>query len=194
MSGLLRRSMRALVSTPVRGGAHAGPIKPIGPNFPQVSEKTMGPNSFTRGSYTIFSLYNPINGPMYRPPQVVGGIHNPTIDPNKHFNTQDRFETLTPAEYMKCFGYQFLNAIPAFVCVAIPIGGVFFFVWLEHRREPMEIFIDREEFWKDFDTWQYGVMYDHHHFSHMLAHRRAHKWGYAGLDYTLKGHDDHGHH
>mmetsp|Transcript_65005 Transcript_65005/g.121069 ORF Transcript_65005/g.121069 Transcript_65005/m.121069 type:complete len:197 (-) Transcript_65005:136-726(-) len=191
MSGLLRRSVRSLGSMPLRGGAHAGPIKPIGPNFPAVSEKVMGPQGWFKGSYTIFSLYNPIKGRMYRPPSAVGGIHNPVIDPMKHFNTQDRFETVTPLEYLNCFLWQLSLSSVIVVAVGIPLAGVLFFVWLEHRREPMEIFIDREEYWKDFDTWHYGVYYDHHHFSHMLAHRRAHKWGYAGLDYTLQG--DHGH-
>mmetsp|Transcript_48677 Transcript_48677/g.115671 ORF Transcript_48677/g.115671 Transcript_48677/m.115671 type:complete len:192 (+) Transcript_48677:103-678(+) len=191
MSGLLRRSMRPLVSAPLRGGLGPGPIKPIGPNFPLKSEKEMGPHGFMRGSYTMLSLYNPIVGPLYRPPWIVGGIHNPTIDPIKHFNTQDRFDTCTPWEFFKCFMYQYSAARPILICIGIPVTAVLTIVWLEHRREPMEVFMDREEYWKDFDTWQYGILYDHHHFSHMLAHRRAHKWGYAGLDYTLQG--DHHH-
>ncbi|CAJ1356309.1 unnamed protein product [Effrenium voratum] len=62
----------------------------------------------------------------------------------------------------------------------------------------MEIYIDREEYWKHFKDYYYGtelrcVYFDHHHYSHMLCHRRAHKWGYAGQDITLEEHG-HGHH
>uniref|UniRef100_A0A7S4RWW4 Uncharacterized protein n=1 Tax=Alexandrium monilatum TaxID=311494 RepID=A0A7S4RWW4_9DINO len=196
MSGLLRRAaVRTAAVAPTRGGGHAatGPIKPIGPNFPLKSEKEMGPHGWLRGSYTILSLKNPIVGPLYQPPWVVGGIHNPTIDPAKHFNTQDRFQTVTFMEYVKCFMYNTLPARAQFYMVGVPICCILFVTWLEVRREPMEIFMDREEYWKDFDSYAYGVYFDHHHFSHQLCHRRAHKWGYAGMDFTMEG-DGHGHH
>mmetsp|Transcript_12154 Transcript_12154/g.37525 ORF Transcript_12154/g.37525 Transcript_12154/m.37525 type:complete len:196 (+) Transcript_12154:80-667(+) len=193
MAGLLRRaSARACTALPRRGGGHevaVGPIKPIGPNFPLKSEKEMGPHGWMRGSYTILSLKNPIVGPLYRPPWVVGGIHNPTIDPVKHFNTQDRFATVTFQEYVKCFIYNLLPARVQLYMIGVPVCCILFVTWLEHRREPMEIFMDREEYFKDFDSYCYGVYFDHHHFSHQLCHRRAHKWGYAGQDYTL----EHGH-
>merc|ERR550525_854868 len=115
--------MRAARALPGRGG-DAGPIKPIGPNFPLTSEKTMGPHGWMRGSYTIKSLKNPIVGPLYRPPWVVGGIHNPTINPDIHFNTQDRFSTLTAAEWVKCWLYnllparvQWIQVLGPFLCV-----------------------------------------------------------------------------
>merc|ERR1712039_281663 len=82
--------MGALAAAPKRGGDVGTPVKPIAANFPRTSEKTMGPHGFGRGSYTIKSISSPIVGPIYRPPWVVGGIHNPTIDPVKHFNTQHR--------------------------------------------------------------------------------------------------------
>merc|ERR1711870_38561 len=72
----------------------------------------------------------------------------------------------------------------------LPVCGVLLLTLLEHRREPMEIFMDRETYWKDADSYMWGVYFDHHHFSHQLCHRRAHKWGYHGQDYTLEG----GHH
>merc|ERR1712190_253086 len=158
-----------------------------GPNFPLTSEKTMGPHGWMRGSYTIKSLKNPIVGPLYRPPWVVGGIHNPTIDPIKHFNTQHRFATVSFGEYCKCLFYHLLPVRVQVIMCAIPIIAVLCITILEHRREPMEIFIDREEYAKDIDSFMYGVYFDHHHFSHMLCVRRSHKWGYAGLDYTLEG-------
>mmetsp|Transcript_33030 Transcript_33030/g.95018 ORF Transcript_33030/g.95018 Transcript_33030/m.95018 type:complete len:199 (+) Transcript_33030:68-664(+) len=198
MAGMLRRAaLRPLQALPRRGSdlAH-GPIKPIGPNFPLTSEKTMGPHGWMRGSYTILSLNNPIVGPMYRPPWVVGGIHNPTIDPVKHFNTQNRFETVTFAEYVKCFFYTCLPARAQLFMIMVPVTCVVIVTWIEQRREPMEIFMDRETYWKDPNSYMYGVYFDHHHFSHMLCHRRAHKWGYAGKDITLEGdhHDGDNHH
>jgi len=140
-----------------------------------------------KGSYYFWSLTNPIRGPLYRPPWVVGGIHNPTIDPVKHFNTQHRFETITAAEWVKCFFYALLPARVQIIMVGIPVMCIIFITWIEQRREPMEIFMDREEYWRDFDSFCYGVYFDHHHFAHMLAHRRAVKWGYDGLDVTLEG-------
>merc|ERR1712179_623296 len=107
-----------------------------------------------------------MGGPMYRPPWVVGGIHNPTIDPIKHFSTQDRFETVSFREFVKCFCYAMLPARVMIFMVALPI---IFVIIVEQRREPLETFMDREEYWKDFDSYFYGVYFDHHHFSHMLS-------------------------
>merc|ERR1719174_3268894 len=147
MSGLLRRAgSRAAAALPVRGGGGHGPIKPIGPDFPLKSVKEMGPHGWMKGSYTILSLKNPIVGPMYRPAYVIGGIHNPTIDPNKHFNTQHRFQTVTTMEFIKCFLYALMPARVQIFQVYFPLLGVVFVTWLEQRREPMEIMMDREEY------------------------------------------------
>merc|ERR1712013_270598 len=166
-----------------------GPIKPIGPNFPRTSEKYMGRHGWNRGSYYFWSLSNPIKGPLYRPPWVVGGIHNPTVDPVAHFNMQHRFATVSFQEYAKCFIFALLPARVQIIMTSIPVIAVIIITFIEQRREPMEIFMDREEYWKDYDSYCYGVYFDHHHYSHMLCHRRAHKWGYAGQDITL----EHGH-
>merc|ERR1740120_68174 len=191
MSGLLRRAARPVAQLPTRGGGgHQGPIRPINNNFPFTSEKTMGKHGFLRGSYTMMSLKNPIVGTLYRPPWVVGGIHNPTIDPVKHFNTQDRFKTLSFFDFAKCWFYNILPARVQVFMVMIPSSCVLFVTWVEQRREPMEIFMEREEYYKDPVSYMWGVYFDHHHFSHMLCHRRSHKWGYAGQDITL----EHGHH
>merc|ERR1719407_15472 len=108
MSGLLRRSaLRPLTMVPKRGGGGAGPVNPVNSNFPLTSEKTMGPHGWMRGSY---SITKGIVGPLYRPPWVVGGIHNPTIDPEQHFNTQDRFKTVSLGMFVKCFFYALLPA------------------------------------------------------------------------------------
>merc|ERR1712228_1068131 len=172
-----------------RGAPSTGPIHPIGPGFPLTSPKTMGRQGWCKGSYYFWSLSNPIKGPLYRPPWVVGGIHDPTVDPVKHFNTQDRFITLTWAEYFRCYFYPLLGARVQAIMAFIPVCCVLIITWVEQRREPMEIFMDREEYFKDYDSYCYGVYFDHHHFSHMLCHRRAHKWGYAGQDiYLEEGH------
>merc|ERR1719401_1098399 len=150
----------------------------------------MGPHGWMSGTY---SITRGCNGPLYRPPWVVGGIHNPTINPEQHFNTQDRFKTVSFSEYVKCFFYVLLPAFKSqLFMVSFPCLIVLTITWIEQRREPMEIFMERETYWKDPNSYMYGVYFDHHHFSHMLCHRRAHKWGYAGLDVTLEG-DEHGH-
>jgi len=146
----------------------------------------MGPHGFGRGSYSFWSLEKPFKGPLYKVPWVVGGIHNPVIDPTKHFNMQDRFITLTFGEYLKCLLYPLLGARAQWVMAILPVSAVMFIVWMEQRREPMEIFMDREEYFKDADSIMYGVYFDHHHFAHMLAHRRQNKWGYAGKDIYME--------
>jgi len=199
MAALLRRATRQLSSLPIRGGgkevAPAGLVKPINDNFPLTSPKVMGRHGWMKGSYTILSINNPIKGPLYSPSWLCGGIHNPTIDPLVHFHTKDRFQTVSFWEFVKCFLYCLLPARPMFGMVAIPITCVFLITCLERRREPMEIYMDREKYWENYDDYYYGVYFDHHHFSHQLCQRRAHKWGYAGQDITLEGHghDDHHH-
>lgn len=59
---------------------------------------------------------------------------------------------------------------------------------MERRREPQEVFIDREEYFRNWQTMMYGVLYDHHKYAHMLAKRRQQKWHYD--DVTMK----HAHH
>merc|ERR1712050_365534 len=160
--------------------------KPIHANWPQTEKKVMGNHGWMNGSYCFYDLKNPIKSELYRPPWVVGGIHNPTIDPNVHFSTQDRFTTCDFSTYWRAywnsFSYVraqlFMAYAPAFCIIVITI--------IEQRREPMEIFMDRETCFEDFDSYCFGVYFDHHHFSHMLDHRRAHKWGYAGQDITLE--------
>ncbi|CAE8588566.1 unnamed protein product [Polarella glacialis] len=192
--------MRTGTALPQRAASHhqkpnlTALVKPIGPNFPLSSEKAMGPHGWMRGSYHFWSLENPIVGPLYRPPWVVGGIHNPIIDPVKHFNTQDRHATCTAFEFAKCFFYNFLPARVFLCLVFAPITMIFMWMILEQRREPMEIYMGREDYWKDFNSYYYGVYFDHHHFSHQLCHRRAHKWGYADQDITLQEDHGHGHH
>merc|ERR1712118_170079 len=50
------------------------------------------------------------------------------------------------------------------------------------RREPLETYIEREEYFRDFPSNYYGVYFDHHHFAHRLAVRRANKWHYTNDD------------
>merc|ERR1711862_434741 len=96
-------------------------------------------------------------GPLYRPPWVVGGIHNPTIDPERHFNQQDRFLTVSFFEYVKFILYPMLGVrVQAYMAI-LPVCGVLMLTLLEHRREPMEIFMDRETYWKDADSYMWGV-------------------------------------
>merc|ERR1712137_279411 len=107
-----------------------------------------------------------------------------------HFNTQDRHKTLSAWDFCRLFLWSLMAARVQIFMIFIPVCCILFVTWLEQRREPMEIFMDREEYWKDPNSYMYGVYFDHHHFSHMLCHRRAHKWGYAGQDITLED----GHH
>ncbi|CAK0902468.1 unnamed protein product, partial [Prorocentrum cordatum] len=101
------------------------------------------------------SLHSPIVGPLYRPPWVVGGIHNPTLDPIKHFNTQHRFHTLTAWEWVKCFFWALMPARPFVLMPLTPFMLILSVGCLEQRREPMEIFMDREKYWENVDDYMY---------------------------------------
>jgi len=63
-----------------------------------------------------------------------------------------------------------------------PLLVVKFANTIERRREPQEIFVDREEYFRNWETFYYGIYYDHHKFQHMLQMRRANKWHYDNKD------------
>mmetsp|Transcript_4235 Transcript_4235/g.6486 ORF Transcript_4235/g.6486 Transcript_4235/m.6486 type:complete len:89 (+) Transcript_4235:26-292(+) len=80
----------------------------------------------------------------------------------------------------------YYHRVPA-ACMGLPLIMFFSVIILEQRREPLETFMDRDWFFHDYHSNTYGVYFDHHKYAHMLAHRRAHKWGYE--DVTLAGSD-----
>merc|ERR1719440_946028 len=119
---------------------------------------------------------------------LLGARVEPILD---HFSTQDRFKTVPFSKMVKYWFYMLLGARVQLLMVYIPVFCILFVTWVEHRREPIEVFMDREKYFENYDDYAYGVYFDHHHFSHMLCHRRAHKWGYAGQDITLEGEHHH---
>jgi len=176
--------------------AYDGPIKPIDDFFPYTP--TVGAHGWFNGPYSLLSAMGiskrgpkgakgPV-GHMFRPPYIVGGVHNPVIDPEKHFNNQDRFKTVGWGKLFWIYLHNLYTAKCLIFAVHLPVIAIMCVVCLEQRREPMEIFMDREEYWKDFDSYHYGVYFDHHHFSHMLCHRRAKKWGYDDVTLAHGGH------
>ena len=77
----------------------------------------------------------------------------------------------------KMWGFRIL-----LVGVATPILAVTIVAFITFRREPAESFMEREEYFRDFPSNYYGVYFDHHHFAHKLAVRRANKWHYENPD------------
>lgn len=134
--GLLRRACaRSLASVPLRG-APSGPIVPITDRFPWVSSRVMGERQgWFNGPY---SVWYGCQGHLHRPPMVVGGIHNPEIDPMQHFNCQDRFQTVPLSRMAQLYLQNMFSARIALGCVVWPVLGILFWVWLDMRREPME--------------------------------------------------------
>merc|ERR1712151_1314181 len=64
-------------------------------------------------------------------------------------------KTVSFLEYCVAVFYSVLPARVQFCMVFIPCGCILFVTWLEHRREPMEIFMDREVYMKDPDSYMY---------------------------------------
>merc|ERR1712060_883256 len=103
-------------------------------------------------------------------------------------NTQDRYKVTDYWTRAKIFFLACYQPRMFIINISFPmiIGGIM--VCIHLRREPMELMMDREEYFRNFDSMYYGVYFDHHAWSHMLCARRANKWGYH--DATL----DHAHH
>jgi len=166
---------------------HHGPINPISdPSFPKGHVRVFGEcDDIWSHSYKFWA--NKFTNPPYKPTYIAGGVHDMNIDIERHFSTQDRWETVSYADMAKYYFY----GIYATRCIMWPIVCPMLMVsavaLLEMRREPLEIKMDREEYYLDFDSNHWGVYFDHHHFSHKLAKRRCNKWGYE--DVTLS--EDH---
>jgi hypothetical protein len=163
----------------------------------------------------VYSLYraligkNPWVGHKFLWEGDTGGVTNPKINPDYTLNVQDRYQVLSTYEIAR----QYFLIMWSARLMYFLFYGAFFYLsiicWYDTRREPHEIKIDRDEFFKNADLWIYGHDFDHHAYHHMTAIRRANKWGYYnvklgphGQVYApehLKHHDDdhghgHGHH
>lgn len=168
------------------------PIDPRSPNFPYRHRELGG--YFVWPGQAPYSIIEglkgnqPIIGHMYKSDYLYGKVYKPTYDINRHFSCIDRYATIPKIEMLK---YAFLWGWTLRIFLFSPVFvfcSISCLVWIEYRREPLEIFVDRDEYFKNFDSFYYGVYVDHHAFSHMLAARRANKWGYH--DVTL----EHAHH
>lgn len=125
-------------------------------------------------------------------------------------NCQDRYTVLSTYElarqgFLLVYSSRFLAG--TFYGWFFLLSGVC--VW-DTRREPHEVKIDRDEFFKNADLWIYGHDFDHHAYHHMTEIRRANKWGYYNVklgphgqvycpEHLQEHHDDdhghgHGHH
>ena len=59
-------------------------------------------------------------------------------------------------------------------------GPILLIIMYNRRWEPVEAKMDREAFFRDFESNYYGAFFDHHAFAERLAKRRARKWAYDG--------------
>lgn len=109
------------------------------------------------------------------------------IDPEKYFSLRG-WQLVLP--YSEQFMRILKGLYPArmiFATWIVPLSMLYTIFYIEHRREPLEILMDREEYFRNFESQYYGIYFDHHKFSHMLAKRRANKWQYHDVTLT----DDH---
>lgn len=188
--GMARLLWRSSSTEP--SGKAPGKIDPRSGRYPyrhpQVGGDVIYPGE---GPYSIMRLVsgkNPIRGthPLYKDEVTYGGVVRRTLDPVRHMNCQDRYDTVPLADAAKIMFLDLWAFRTTLFSVASPLVAMGLLIYIEQRREPNEIFVDRDEWWKDWESWYYGLQMDHHHYSHMLAVRRANKWGYH--DVTLDAH------
>lgn len=59
-------------------------------------------------------------------------------------------------EFAKCLAYNIYSVRAWLVMVFAPVSVALFVTFMEQRREPNEVFMDREEYWKNFNDFYYG--------------------------------------
>jgi len=191
---LVRTSTRITTRLiPLRGaGSAPGPVDPRSGEYPYRHKELGG---FTvhpgQGPYSIIEGLKgnqPWVNHVFKPEVYSGAVYRRTIDPDKHFYNNDRYKVFKWYEFLHMvfltmwnarFTYLFVSVVPL-IFAAMNI--------CDHRREPLELFMDRDEFFKNYDLFYNGLSLDHHKFAHTLAQRRANKWGYHNADLA------HGHH
>jgi hypothetical protein len=113
---------------------------------------------------------------------VHGGVPDKfiKIDYRNHLACKDYFSKVG---YFGMWKYSLMSMYFR-VTLMIRILSVFIpvmcYLWYQRQFEPTEGRMDRETFFRDFDSNFYGSYYNHHAFSERLARRRAKKWGYEG--------------
>lgn len=170
------------------------PINPITGMYPYRAKCHGGYNFL--GGQSPYSFWNgmlgyqPWVGTVYQMEIHTGGVRRRSIDIERHFNTQDRYKVIPWNDIVKLY---FLRQV--WLTRAgrwWPLTLITFNFWYynrELRREPQESFIDREEYFENFDFWYQGGKIDHHAIESLYRSRRANKWGYN--DPTIADHHSH---
>ena len=174
---LLRNVAR--VRPAVRGGGGAS-THAISTNF-----RTNANHASGWGSATSYSFWK---GPTGERPVTIYSCHGAmaprfcSIDPVKHFSTEQYYLKMTPLEILKCLMVRLWGFRIMAFAFTFPFICWMTVAFVNFRREPLETYIEREEYFRDFPSNYYGVYFDHHHFAHRLAVRRANKWHYTNDD------------
>jgi len=179
--------------------ADYGPVHPFGPgdepgsisDYP-LRHRELGGDSCQWPGKPVYNVReaimgrNPMVGHPYKWEFDVGAVFKPKLNADYTMNQQDRWVTMSYADWGRIAFYNFWSGRVWWAT----FYGIFFCLWAvcqyDTRKEPIEKQIDRDEFFKRVDLWLYGHDFDHHGFHHMLAIRRANKWGY--YDVTLGPH------
>merc|ERR1711959_407711 len=100
----------------------------------------------------------------------------------EHFGCADYYKKITPADWAYLITAKMWAFRIFLVGVLTPLVAVTCVAFIGFRREPVETYIEREEYFRDFPSNYYAVYFDHHHYAHRLAVRRANKWHYVNDD------------
>ena len=131
---------------------------------------------------TGFSFkHGPLSSLPYYP-VIYGGVPDKfiKIDYKNHLACKDYYSKvgfLGMVKYTLMSGYFRLTLAIRLLSVFGPILAIMLYI---RRWEPVEAKMDREVFFRDFESNYYGAFYNHHAFAERLAKRRAKKWGYEG--------------
>jgi len=145
-------------------------------------------NAMQSGGWFSESPYSFWSGPTGMRPFKLYNCHGAmaprfcSVNPITHFSCEQYWKKITPMDMVWCVIQKNWGFRIFFVGVITPLISVTIIAIINFRREPCETFIEREEYFRDFPSNYYAVYFDHHHFAHRLAVRRANKWHYTNDD------------
>lgn len=176
LGGLFNRSLPAL------GGQIAGKVNPVTGMYPYKNKQNGGWHLYPgQGAYSMIECIKgnqPFVGHRFVTEVYAKQVVSKSFDVERHLSCQDRYTTVSFKDRAKLAFIMLYSGRSWWFCLYCAL-----LVWLFHRyrvirREPMELVMDRDVFWKNYNSFKNGIYFDHHRFDHMLRARRANKWGY----------------
>jgi len=126
--------------------------------------------SISKGSLTGMPYYANVFGAV--PDKLI------KIDYRNHLACKDYYSKVGFVGMLRYTAMSFLFRATFVPRIALAFLPMVIFFWYVRRFEPAETKMDRETFFRDFESNYHGAYFNHHGFAERLARRRAKKWGY----------------